>query len=131
VIALQAIGYIVFIPLIWQLGNLAVRVMLEGCSRGEAGAEIEPVEMEAGRYIGLLERTLIVVGIFRGSWEVMAAVIALKTVARYKNLDEQITAEYFLVGSLASILWAIFVAYLLSLYDSTLGLHLLRSAASP
>ncbi|HWA89281.1 MAG TPA: hypothetical protein VG889_04555 [Rhizomicrobium sp.] len=131
-IALQVLGYLVFIPLVWQLGNLLVRLLLDKCSPGVAGLNIQPAELNVGRYIGLLERVLIVVGILRGSWEVMAAVIALKTVARYKDLDEQITAEYFLVGSLASILWALVIAYLFSLYDHAYGFQLLgQNSASP
>lgn len=129
-VALRILGYLAFIPLIWQLGNLAVRLLLRRCPSG--GAKMQPAKWNAGRYIGLLERLLIVVGILRGGWEVMAAVIALKTVARYKDLDDQIMAEYFLVGSLASILWAIIIAYLFSLYDATFGFHLLvQSTASP
>lgn len=83
-----------------------------------------PNEARAGRIIGLLERSLILAGLLMKSWEVITAVIALKTVARYKELDHQITAEYFLIGSLASILWALAVAGVVSWYDNALGFHL-------
>ncbi len=76
----------------------------------------------AGRLIGSLERTIIMIGLIAGSWEIMAAVIALKTVARFKDLDERIEAEYFLVGSLASIFWAICVTGGFLWYDQRVGL---------
>ena len=43
--------------------------------------------------IGSIERILIMIGLIAQSWEVMVAVIALKTVARYRELDEKIEAE--------------------------------------
>jgi len=88
---------------------------------------------KAGRFIGSIERILILLGLAANSWEMLVAVIALKTVGRYQELDKQIRAEYFLLGSLASILWAVFVGLVLLLYDRTIGLHILESifAAAP
>ena len=85
------------------------------------------IGVKAGRYIGLLERMLIVIGLIMGTWEVIVAVVALKTVARYNDLDDQLTAEYFLIGSLASILWALIIVGLLVAYDSTIGLGWIKA----
>ena len=54
----------------------------------------------------------------------MAAVIALKTVARFKELDDQRFAEYFLVGSLFSILWAVLITSAWLVYDQRVGIDL-------
>jgi hypothetical protein len=78
----------------------------------------------AGRLIGSIERILIMAGLVARSWEVLVAVIALKTVARYKELDEQIEAEYFLIGSLISILWALIVTLALIGMDQSIGFGL-------
>lgn len=51
----------------------------------------------------------------------MAGVVALKTVARVKELDERLDAEYFLVGSLFSILWVIAITIAWVIYDTTCG----------
>jgi hypothetical protein len=75
----------------------------------------------AGAWIGGLERLLIAVGLIVAAWEILAAVIALKTVARFKEIDQQIHAEYFLVGSLFSIVWAFGVSQAWRLYDATIG----------
>src|SRR5690606_5216437 len=78
----------------------------------------------AGRWIGSLERLLIMLGLAANSWEVMVAVVAAKTVARYKELDSRHEAEYFLVGSRASILWATLVTLLMLAYDREIGFNL-------
>ena len=44
--------------------------------------------------------------------------VALKRVARFKDLDERLNAECFLVGSLFSILCAVFVALAWRAYDA-------------
>ena len=61
----------------------------------------------------------------RTSWEILAGVVALKTVARYSKLDEQHKAEYFLIGSLASILWAVVITAVIALYDRGWGFGVL------
>lgn len=79
---------------------------------------------QVGRLIGAFERLLIAIGLLVGSWEIMAAVVALKTVARFKELDEKLDAEYFLVGSLFSVIWAVAVTYGWVAYDHCWGLDI-------
>src|ERR1700712_4921927 len=100
----QFLGYEVALWLLWEGGNLFVRFLLDAGNVQKApglvsGAGEEPPKIRAGKYIGPLERIIIVAGLLVGSWQIIAAVVALKTLARYKELDVQITAEYFLVGS--------------------------------
>ncbi len=78
----------------------------------------------AGRWIGNFERLTMAAGVIAHSWEIIAAVIALKTVARFKDLDERNFAEYFLVGSLFSIFWTIIVTSAWLAYDHTIGIDL-------
>ncbi|MEJ0024543.1 MAG: hypothetical protein WDN01_00835 [Rhizomicrobium sp.] len=133
--ALQILIYLFAVPLLWQTGNEVVRVLLVWSGVPKTPKKAHPptslpsVSPRAGRYIGLLERSLIVAGLLMNSWDIVTAVIALKTVARYKELDEQLSAEYFLIGSLTSILWAVFIAISLAKYDGTIGLHLISRSA--
>lgn len=83
-----------------------------------------------GHLIGSFERLLIAGAVLTGSWEILAAVIALKTVARFKELDEKLDAEYFLVGSLFSIVWAVMVTYGWMAYDHYWGCGLLSDLRS-
>jgi hypothetical protein len=102
-----------------------------GASRDAAPAApqhvFNPPTAIAGRFIGSLERLIIMIGLFAGSWEIIAGVIALKAVARFKEIDQRIQAEYFLVGSLASVLWAIIITLALGWYDREAGLDLLQA----
>lgn len=78
----------------------------------------------AGRVIGTLERSLIFLSILLRSWELIVVVVTLKTIARYQELDKQITAEYFLIGSLTSLLWTIICSGALLFYDYRFGFYL-------
>ncbi|MCY0095644.1 hypothetical protein [Hoeflea ulvae] len=78
----------------------------------------------AGRWIGAFERLIIALGLIVHSWEILAVVIALKTVARFKEMDERDFAEYFLVGSLFSILWTMLVTSAWLAYDHKLGIDI-------
>jgi hypothetical protein len=62
----------------------------------------------AGRYIGIFERTLIMIAILIGRYEFIGFLIAAKSIARYPEISKEIAfAEYFLVGTLTSVTIAI------------------------
>jgi hypothetical protein len=65
-----------------------------------------------GATIGALERLLIVTFILTGTAAAVGVVIAVKTLARFKQLDDRGFAEYYLLGTLASVSVAIGSAYL-------------------
>jgi hypothetical protein len=56
-----------------------------------------------GATIGVLERLLIVVFVVTGSTAAIGFVVAAKTLARFKQLDYRDFAEYYLLGTLASV----------------------------
>jgi len=56
-----------------------------------------------GATIGALERLLIVVFVLVGAEAAVGFVIAAKTIARFKQLDDRGFAEYYLLGTLASV----------------------------
>ncbi len=60
-----------------------------------------------GRTIGLLERSLIFILVLLGQWGALGLVLAAKSIARFKELSEQHFADYYLIGTLTSILVAI------------------------
>lgn len=76
--------------------------------------EIEAL-FQNGQLIGTLERLLIFIAILIQEWSLVGIVIALKTIARYKELDDQNKAEYFLIGSLFSLFWAVSIGILVVL----------------
>jgi Protein of unknown function (DUF3307) len=69
---------------------------------------IEPVShapspVRIGATIGVLERLLIVVLVLTGAEAAIGFVVAAKTLARFKQLDDRQFAEYYLLGTLASV----------------------------
>lgn len=63
-------------------------------------------EYDRGKLIGLLERTFLYFLIIFEQIGAIAVLIALKSLARFKELDDKNFAEYFLIGSLLSLMVA-------------------------
>lgn len=136
-IAVEVIGHIAaylgFILLLTWGGNHAVRLILHASGKPAPPPQDEPdappprKPLPGGRYIGVLERLLIMLGVAASSVHVILAVIALKSVARYKELDKRAFAEYFLIGSMASFLWAVIITIAMIIYDQTWGLNLIAN----
>jgi hypothetical protein len=77
------------------------------------------IDIARGRTIGALERAIALTFILLGQFGALGLVIAAKSLARFKALEDREFAEYFLIGTLASLLLAL---------GGALGLHaLLRS----
>jgi hypothetical protein len=74
-----------------------------------------------GATIGALERLLIAALILTGAEAAVGFVIAAKTIARFKQLDDRGFAEYYLLGTLASVAVAIGSAVLAQAALRTLG----------
>ena len=63
----------------------------------------------AGRYIGILERSLILMAVLFGRIEFIGYIFAAKSIARYPEMKEgDHFAEYYLIGTLTSISIAFF-----------------------
>ena len=92
-------------------GNAIVRSVLPADGPESTDAEND---LEAGSLIGSLERWIILLLGLAGRWEAVAFVIAAKSIARFEELKKRPFAEYFLVGTLASVLVAIILAVLVS-----------------
>lgn len=75
-----------------------------GTSRASAAT---PDLLKGGALVGVLERAAIVASLLIGFPEGVAIVLALKGLGRYGELRIPAAPERFIVGSLASILWAL------------------------
>jgi hypothetical protein len=62
--------------------------------------------LRGGRVIGLLERLAVAGSIVAGFPEALAVVIAIKGVGRFSELENGAVRERFIVGTLASWIWA-------------------------
>ena len=68
----------------------------------------------AGRYLGMLERSLVLTAVLVGKIEFIGYIFAAKSIARYPEMkEERHFAEYYLIGTLTSIAVAFFGGLLL------------------
>jgi hypothetical protein len=73
------------------------------------GIGVPEGELARGRLIGILERALVLTLILLGQFGALGLVVAAKALARFRGLDDRDFAEYFLIGTLASLLHAVLV----------------------
>lgn len=97
--------------------NLSVELTsaLHEVSVTEEDAEESKEKSEkAGRYIGILERVIIIVLVVTNSVSSIVFVLTAKSVARFKELGEtKLSAEYYLIGTLLSTLIALIGGFLI------------------
>ena len=96
-------------------GGAVTAVFLAGAAIGRVlhpfaqlvrGTEDTPGMESAGRYIGWLERALLYGLIVLGSPDAAAVVVAAKSIARFPSFSKEQFAEYYLIGTLLSLLIA-------------------------
>lgn len=92
-------------------GNAIVRGVLPDPDPQPPGED----DLEAGSLIGSLERWLVLFLGVAGLWGAVGLVVAAKSIARFEELKQQAFAEYFLVGTLTSVLVAIALVGLVSI----------------
>jgi hypothetical protein len=73
---------------------------------GVAGGPQDPSILRGGAWIGVLERAAVAATLLAGSAEALAVVLAVKGLGRFAELRAPAAAERFIVGTLASGLWA-------------------------
>lgn len=65
----------------------------------------------AGRYIGMIERLIILILMTTKSISAIGFIIALKALTRFKQFDDKNFSEYYLIGNLLSILLGFLTSY--------------------
>ncbi|MDD5556861.1 MAG: hypothetical protein PHN82_06385 [bacterium] len=107
--------------IVWIIASYIVALFPVGwlinafLSRYELEIELEKGLKNAGKYIGLLERFLIVTLVWAGEISAVGFVIAAKSVFRFgeiKDKENRKLAEYILIGTLASFSLALAIAYI-------------------
>ncbi|ACR80364.1 MULTISPECIES: DUF3307 domain-containing protein [Kosmotoga] len=71
-----------------------------------AGSSSVLKNVKTGKVIGIFERAIVLTFYITGNVASIAFVIAAKSLARFKNFAEKDFAEYYLIGTLASVLIA-------------------------
>ncbi|MCU1583135.1 MAG: hypothetical protein QOK46_1329 [Microbacteriaceae bacterium] len=72
------------------------------------GVSSEPKRevLRGGATIGILERVAVAASIVAGHPEAIAVVVAVKGVGRFTELDASEARERFIIGTMASLIWA-------------------------
>ncbi len=94
--------YALLYLLVIEGGNHAVRFVLD---RVPGVQDVEPGLSQAGRWIGYLERLMILTMILAGAYNGVGFVFAGKAIARFQSREQ---TEYYLLGTFASFAWAVF-----------------------
>jgi hypothetical protein len=78
----------------------------------------DPALLRGGAWIGALERLVVTAGLLTGWGEAVLLIVAIKGLGRYPEMRSPASAERFIIGTIASLLWAGAVAEVI-----LLGLH--------
>jgi hypothetical protein len=99
-------------------GDPVVRGMLSIVERGispKAKSRLDRNSLRnAGRLIGYLERALVFIMVLYNQLGAIAFILTAKSIIRFASARDRIFAEYFLVGTLTSILFAILLAIIVT-----------------
>ncbi|MBC8416616.1 MAG: DUF3307 domain-containing protein [Candidatus Cloacimonetes bacterium] len=79
---------------------------------GEMAKNVSNSLVNAGKYIGILERIIISASIIAGRYELIGFLIAAKSIIRHHETGNKAFTEYFLVGTFTSFIWAAGFTYL-------------------
>ncbi|MBP1136947.1 hypothetical protein JOE31_003179 [Arthrobacter sp. PvP023] len=93
----------------------AADVTVDNVTADKASAQPAPTTriLRGGAIIGVLERLAVCLAILTGQPVAIAYVVAIKGLGRFAELKETpVAAERFIIGTLASMLWAAGVAAL-------------------
>lgn len=91
-------------------GMVVVRAVLELPAlhmRRDEDRTAGAIDIARGRTIGALERAIALTFVLLGQYGALGLIVAAKSLARFKALEDREFAEYFLIGTLASLLLAL------------------------
>lgn len=106
------LAYLVGVVLAVGESHVVVRCLLEAFDvKPEKPADsaeegLDEAEYSRGRIIGCLERFIAFAFILQGAFTALVFVVAVKNLTRFNQLDERPFAEYFLIGTLLSVVCA-------------------------
>ena len=105
-------------------GTIVVRGVLDRCGTKPLTAkkDVDEEEFNRGRIIGELERILLVALVFLDQYFSLSFLLGAKGLIRSKEFEDRNFAEYFLIGTLTSILLAVAAGLALQRYAVWLGL---------
>jgi hypothetical protein len=86
------------------VGHLFVRFILQRYPLPKEGGL-----KGAGAMIGILERIFTLTLVLVGQYMALGLILTAKSIARFEDLKDRKFAEYYLIGTLSSMLFAVFI----------------------
>jgi hypothetical protein len=86
--------------------------------------DADPDAHPRGAMVGYLERILVFTLLVGGEWSAVGLVFAAKSIARFRELENKEFSDYYLIGTLASVLVAVATAGIASWARAALGVAL-------
>lgn len=108
--------YLIALLLVSKIANVIFKMVFENFKpedEDNSKVSIENGHKNAGALIGSMERILILICLLSGNFATIGFVIAAKSVARFEKLSKTQFGEYFLLGTLFSVLYTMLVYYVL------------------
>lgn len=113
----RLLAYAAMALAVMKPANVFIRRMLVTEKPGEEPKH-SAEQTRAGRYIGALERLIVLALLVLGQYGSIAIVFTAKSIARFKQLENRDFAEYYIFGSLLSIATAVGVFILLNYFGA-------------
>lgn len=114
-------GYAAVLLAVMKPANVFVKKML-ATEKPASSDDVPPPAYRAGQktgqYIGSLERVLIVLLLALGQYGSIAIVFTAKSIARFRQLEDRGFAEYYLTGTLLSVVTACMTYGLLRIFGT-------------
>ena len=95
-----------FVKAVCATGKILPKIHSEGNQMSDS-MQIDPARLGMGRKLGAFERILMLILVVSGRYEALGFVFAAKGLIRSKEFEDRDFTEYFLLGSMASILISI------------------------
>lgn len=100
-----------YLLVLWPMGIIIAILTRKWQAESETGDGLK----DAGRYIGMLERVMILTFIFMGQFSAIGFLVAAKSILRFGDIQDNKNrkgAEYILLGTMISFTAAIFTGLL-------------------
>jgi hypothetical protein len=107
-------SWILVLLIIYRPANIAISKLLMMYKPPESKDEDSTKDNNAGRFIGTVERIILIIFISMKQYSAIGLVLTAKSIARYDRISkEKDFAEYYLLGTLISTLVVIVVSFIL------------------
>ncbi|HWT26398.1 MAG TPA: DUF3307 domain-containing protein [Mobilitalea sp.] len=114
--AVKVVNIIVALLLIHKPANITISHLISAYKPKKDLSEQQPQDYKAGRFIGSVERIIMLILLYLGQYSAIGLVLTAKSIARYDEIAKnKISAEYYLLGTLISTGFVIVVSILIRL----------------